>query len=53
VQDLESFAGSDAMNDLSVLKGESAQLYGLSEGWQNIKSKLELVDVSRHHIFNS
>lgn len=45
VQDLESFASSNALKDLLVLKGEAAQLSGLSQGWQSLKSKLDLVDV--------
>ncbi len=45
VQDLESFASSSALKDLLVLKGEAAQLSGLSQGWQSLKSKLDLVDV--------
>ncbi len=45
VHDLESFASSNALKDLLVLKGEAAQLNGLSQGWQSLKRKLDLVDV--------
>lgn len=44
VQDLESFASSDALADLLVLKGESSQLGPNSTGWQIVKEKLEMVD---------
>ncbi|RYH31105.1 hypothetical protein EON65_03395 [archaeon] len=45
VQDLETFAGSDALEDLLCLKGEAYPLSTSSAGWKTIATKLELKDV--------
>lgn len=45
VQDLESFAASEAFADLQVLRGEAASLLSLSRGWILLKEALEIVDV--------
>lgn len=46
VQDLESFASSDAFQDLLILRGETLQLLPLSLGWSSLRSLIEINDVS-------
>lgn len=46
VQDLESFASSDAFQDLLILRGETLQLLPLSLGWSSFRSLIEINDVS-------
>ena len=45
VQELESFASSDALPDLLKLHGESRLLPGTSKGWRRIKELLNINDV--------
>lgn len=46
VQELESFASSDALPDLLRLHGESRLLPSASKGWRKIKELLNINDVS-------
>ena len=46
VQDLESFASSDAFSDLQSLSIDHVALVRASTGWENLKMTLEIVDVS-------
>lgn len=46
VQELESFASSDALPDLLKLHGESRLLPSNSKGWRKIKELLNINDVS-------
>lgn len=46
VHDLESFAASDALQDLLQLKGESALLVHATEGWKALRNRLDRCDVS-------
>jgi len=46
VQELESFASSDALPDLLKLHGESRLLPSTSKGWRKIKELLNINDVS-------
>lgn len=44
VQDLESFASSDALTDLVALRGEASALICQSAGWSQIRNQVEILD---------
>jgi hypothetical protein len=46
VQDLESFASSEALSDLQILKGEGYSILSTTVGWNVLKTVLDIQDVS-------
>ena len=51
VQELETFASSDALGDLLSVSGEAQQLAVASKGWKSLKLALDLKEVQNIKIF--
>jgi hypothetical protein len=45
VQELESFASSDALSDVLMLKGVAMNVSPFSDGWNSMRNRFDATDV--------
>jgi hypothetical protein len=45
VQELESFASSDALSDVLMLKGVAMSVSPFSDGWNSMRNRFDAADV--------